>query len=92
MGWKIYDYECPECEEIFEDLGKSSELITECKFCDCKEAKRLVPGPRVGVMNDPEVKKDALRKRSEEHTKREQRKGNLRDPREAARDIFVKKR
>jgi putative FmdB family regulatory protein len=42
----IFDYECPDCHEVFEkiyitmDEAKDSD-VTECPECGCKEAKKL---------------------------------------------------
>ncbi len=86
MGWKAYDFLCPKCEEKFEDIVESDTDITECIYCGFGAAKKIMSAPKLGFMHDAERRSEALKRRSVEHTKREQRRGNLKDPREVFKD------
>lgn len=79
MAWKMEMYACQsaECGDEFEFLTADPDEHVECPRCD-HSAVRIMSAPSLGFMNnDPEKRKEALKKRSEEHTKREQRRGNL---------------
>ncbi len=79
MAWKLYDFKCLDegCGNEFEFLTADPDEVVECEVCE-HSAKRLMSAPLLGLIsNDPERKKESLKKRSEDHTKREQRRGNL---------------
>lgn len=79
MAWRYYDYVCEDCEEAFEAMVQYEDRDREpCPFCDSTEVTRKDCSPRSNFMaNDPVRRKEALMKRSEKHTAKEQRAGNL---------------
>ena len=87
MGWKVYDFECPECETLFDDVVESDTMITKCKDCGFKAAMRTDTAPKLGFMNNREIRSEALKKRSVEHTKQQQKAGNIMGPK----DVKLKK-
>lgn len=65
------DFECADCGNEFEDLVSSSEVQTTiCPACG-GPSKRLLSAVTLGFMNDPQRKKEALIKRSREHSVKE---------------------
>lgn len=79
MAWKMFNYQClsRECGDEFEFLTADPDEPVECPRCD-HSAERLMSAPTLGLISsDPERKQAALKERSEQHTRREQRRGNL---------------
>jgi putative FmdB family regulatory protein len=65
----MYDFRCDDCENDFEDLVSSSEVSdTICPACG-SQAQRRISAVNLGFTNDPNVQREALKKRSENHTK-----------------------
>jgi DNA-directed RNA polymerase subunit RPC12/RpoP len=84
MPWKMVDAIClsAECGEEFEFLTADPEEVIECPRCE-HSAARKVSAPMLGLIcNDPERRKEALKKRSADHTASEQRKGNMMSPKD----------
>lgn len=88
MGWKIFDYRC-ECGHTFESMEKSSEDEVLCTAVICEESMvlcgkvaTLMPSANLGWTNDKEKQNDMLRKRSADHTRKEQKSGNMLSPRD----------
>lgn len=77
MAWKYYDFECTDCGEVFEEMVQSLEEVLVCPTCACTETIRHMPNTASCFLNEHVKKAASLKKRSEEHTKAEQRKGNL---------------
>lgn len=71
MGWKVKNFECQDCGHEWEELFKDGDEIV-CPECESKNTKALLSAPGLGrfSMADADGKKDILRKRSEEHTKK----------------------
>lgn len=71
MGWKVKDFECQDCGHEWEELYKDGEEIV-CPECGSSKVEPLVCAPGLGTftMADADGKKNILRKRSEEHTKK----------------------
>lgn len=89
MGWKIFDYRCTECGEEFESMEQDAEDAVFCPavFCEspleaCGAPAAYLPSANLGWTNDKETQSAMLRKRSAEHTAREQRNGNMLNPRD----------
>lgn len=78
---KFRDFWCFSCEEMFEALVRDEEM-PECRNCGSESVEKRISAPRIGLYNNPEARSAALKKRSEEHTKREQKKGNMLSPRD----------
>ena len=67
----LYDFECLSCEAVFEDIVPSTQKAV---FCKCGGvAKRLISA-QIGLLNDPNKRAEALKKRSEKHTVNEMKK------------------
>lgn len=83
MGWFYFDFECESCDMVFEVLvsGNDPEATEPCPHCG-EPAKKIVGGTSNFWSNDKEKVSEMLRKRSIEHTKREQKKGNMLSPRD----------
>ena len=64
------DFSCDSCPHVFEDLVSSGTTTVPCPMCG-KDAQKQMSAPRIALYNTPETKAAALRKRSEEHTKKE---------------------
>lgn len=82
MSWRIYDFQCDECDVVFEDLVEADVKEMECTECRTGIATRMMSAPLLGFMNDPYTKQEALKKRSLEHTRKQQKNGNLKHPSE----------
>ena len=93
MGWKIFDYRCPDCGHEFESMEKSSEDEVLCVAVKtqalqglpevlCGAAAALMPTANLGWTNDKEKQNAMLRKRSADHTRKEQKSGNMLSPRD----------
>jgi putative FmdB family regulatory protein len=80
MGWKYFDFKCPECGHVFESMEKSAGDPVDCTECGARA--EYLPSANLGWSNDQATRKDMLRKRSEAHTKSEQKKGNMQSPRD----------
>ena len=74
MGWKIFDYRC-DCGNEFESMEKSADDVVNCP--ECGERASYVPSANLGWSNDTATKKEMLKKRSAEHTAKEQKSGNM---------------
>lgn len=80
MGWKYFDYRCPSCGHEFESMERSSEDPVPCPKCETIAA--LIPSANLGWTNDPSTRKEMLKKRSAEHTAKEQKNGNMMSPKD----------
>ena len=64
----LYDFECADCENQFEQLVSSSDVSDSiCPACG-GPSKRRLSAVNLGFMNDQGRQKEALMKRSKEHT------------------------
>jgi len=79
--WKYFDFECRDCGCVFESMVQGEPEEIPCEECG-KPAIRHMPGVLLGQMNVPHKKREALKKRSEEHTKRQQKAGNIKSVRD----------
>ena len=80
MGWKIFDYSCV-CGNSFESMEQDCNDPVNCPKCGALATLRP-SAVNLGWTND-KAKKDAmLKKRSLDHTKREQQSGNMLSPRD----------
>lgn len=70
---RYYDFTCIPCSVNFEDLVPSGASNTECPQCG-EKAQKIMSAPRVAVYTDPAAKKQALAKRSYDHSMREAKK------------------
>lgn len=80
----LYDFICGACGHEFETLVKSNGEDTEfipCTECELGTAERQI-GSTLQWSNNPATKGEMLKKRSFEHTKREQKSGNMLSPRD----------
>lgn len=99
MGWKMFDYKCPECGHTFESMEKDAYDEVLCpKVVDggdvsvdapgrddyevCGARADYLPSANLGWSNDPSAKKEMLKKRSVEHTAKEQKVGNMMSPKD----------
>lgn len=92
MGWKIFDYRC-ECGYEFESMEKSAEDEVTCPEVVthalhglpevlCGKIAALIPSANLGWTNDKEKQNKMLRKRSLDHTRKEQKSGNMLSPKD----------
>ena len=93
MGWKYFDYRCPDCGHEFESMEKDCKDTVTCTAVT-REALQGVPeelcgavvdhqpSANLGWTNDHQTKNDMLRKRSAEHTAKEQKNGNMLSPKD----------
>jgi len=44
----IYDYKCPDCKIVFEELVKNPSTVVGCPNCQKKNAKKII-SPRFGI-------------------------------------------
>ena len=93
MGWLIFDYRCPECGHEFESMEKSAEDEVLCTKVETQALQGLpevlcgvvvdyLPNANMGWSNDKQTRSDMLRKRSAEHTAKEQKSGNMLSPKD----------
>ena len=73
---KLVDFECNECSFKFEDMIQNNWPDPVCPECDSEDLTEIIGGT-ITTMHDPEVKQKELMRRSENHTRDQQRKGNL---------------
>ena len=83
MGWFYFDFHCEPCDEVFEAMVNSNaDDVTEpCQTCG-EPAKKVLGCANLGWSNNPQIRSEMLRKRSTEHTKNEQKKGNMLSPKD----------
>lgn len=76
MSWVVYDFECEECGNIWNDLVKRDNIESECPECKHVTANKLFPTPALATMamKTPEERSAVMAKRSAEHTQKELRK------------------
>lgn len=43
----LFDFECPECGNIFEELVGKEKLTCECPECGSFHAARMISAPRI---------------------------------------------
>lgn len=69
MAYKLYDFYCPDCDEVWEDLVDEPKCVHTCG----KECTPTLSVPNLGTfsMMSPEQKKAHLQKRSQEHTQKQ---------------------
>jgi hypothetical protein len=89
MGWKIFDYRCSECGEEFESMEQDAEDEVWCPvvFCEsplevCGARADYLPSANLGWSNNKEAQTEMLKKRSREHTAKEQKNGNMMGPKD----------
>ncbi|MCF6205318.1 MAG: hypothetical protein L3J47_00295 [Sulfurovum sp.] len=92
MGWKYFDYIC-ECGNTFESMEKNSTDEVRCTAVTtealqgipevlCGLVAKYTPSANLGWTNDVGIQREMLKKRSAEHTKREQKNGNMKSVRD----------
>lgn len=47
-----YDYQCNNCEHVFEVLQKLDDPDPECPLCTCPQVTRLLSAPAIATRND----------------------------------------
>lgn len=67
---KLHDFQCTDCNNTFEDLVDNDNRFTNCPECG-SIAEKLLSAPRIGLYNDPDKRATELKRRSEQHTKKE---------------------
>ena len=69
MGYKIFDFECLDCGEVFEELFQEGETVY-CSKCKSERVEKVIPTTRINTMNllTPEAYKEKMQKRSSDHT------------------------
>ncbi len=82
MGWKYFDYKCPECDFAFESMEQDCKDLVNC--AECGELALIMPSAKLGWANNKETQTNMLKKRSEEHTAKEQKNGNMMSPKDLA--------
>ena len=88
MGWKYFDYRCTGCTQDFESCQwvptiPDDDFVEEEVHCeDCGEGAELMPTANLGWANDKEKQTEMLKKRSREHTAKEQKSGNMMSPKD----------
>jgi len=80
----LFDFKCNECDQGFEDYISSTTVAVVCPHCTSTNVEKVLSAVRVGLYNNRETRTEALKRRSEEHTAREQRKGNMPSVRDLA--------
>lgn len=65
----LKEFECVDCG-VFEDLVNSSDKHAVCPNCGLV-SDFVMSSPKIGTMHNPDVKKDALLKRSKTHSMKE---------------------
>lgn len=73
MSLRVYDFYCPICEEKFDAIVDKNTVKEVCPDCG-EDSEKVFSAPRVGKYNDPTVRREALIKRSHEHSVKEARK------------------
>lgn len=63
----LRDFRCEGCNKQFEDYVSSSDRFSACPDCG-QPCEMVLSAPRLGVYNDPQIKAEALKKRSHDHT------------------------
>lgn len=76
MSWVVKDFECERCGCVWEDLVKRNDQVSDCPECNALSTKTVISCPNVNTfgMKSPAERSAAMKKRSEDHTKKELRK------------------
>lgn len=71
MPWIVRDFECPDCDHVFEELYKEGDDII-CPNCGGENAQPLLSAPRIDTFSimDPYQKRESLMKRSRDHSEK----------------------
>jgi DNA-directed RNA polymerase subunit RPC12/RpoP len=72
MSTFLADYECSDCGCVFEALKHNNSII-ECPRCKSIKLDQIMGGHST-KLHDPEVLKNTLKRRSQEHSLQEMRK------------------
>lgn len=65
---KLTDFMCEECNELFEEL--TDKRFEACHICG-QPCEAVLSPVKMGNMNDPAKRSEALKKRSAEDTRKE---------------------
>tara|TARA_R100000008_G_C3524561_1_gene135855 strand:- start:53 stop:304 length:252 start_codon:yes stop_codon:yes gene_type:complete len=65
----LYDYVCESCDIKKEELVKNRDVEVPCPECGVT-MRRLFPCPSISTLNSPEKVSNALKRRSEAHSKK----------------------
>ena len=52
----IYEFECPDCDILFEErlsLAELDEVVVECPICYTPRVKKVVSAPTFLISRDP---------------------------------------
>ena len=64
------DFLCEPCNEVYEDLVEPDTRMSPCPVCG-QPGEQILSTPMIGQMNDPMKRNEALKKRSEKHSRKE---------------------
>lgn len=69
---KVYDFNCPECNENFEELVETDTRLAACPVCG-SASEKVLSAPKLALfsMGSPEERAEKLKKRSFDHTQKE---------------------
>ena len=71
MAWIKHDFECLDCELIFDELYKRAERDeVECPDCESRNLKQLLSAPNIASFSllDTDGRRQSLLERSAKHT------------------------
>lgn len=76
MSYVIYDFECENCGRVWEDMVDRTAVESPCPGCTTVSTNKLVACPAIASfsMLPLEDRSKLMKRRSEEHTKKEMRK------------------
>lgn len=76
MAWVVKDFECEACECVWEDLVDRDNQVSVCPVCETESTKTLISCPNINTfgMKSAAERSSLMKKRSEEHTRKELRK------------------
>lgn len=71
MGFKLFDFQCNQCQHEFEELEDETGLV-KCNNCGSFNTTKVISAPNLNTMNllSKEEYKAKLKKRSLDHTKK----------------------
>jgi putative FmdB family regulatory protein len=68
--YKMYDYYCYSCEYTWEELtSTTTEEAIICPKCGGVDITKVLGG-NLAICNDPKVRAEVLKKRSEDHSRK----------------------
>lgn len=66
---KLFDFGCDDCEHTWELLVQEGEVIDACPVCGSVKVYQILGG-HLTKLHDPQVRNAALKKRSEDHSRK----------------------